>query len=42
MRSGAVENRSLDLPQQPRILVITLRRIGDVLLTTPLLRSIRD
>ena len=29
------------LPPQPRILVITLRRIGDVLLTTPLIRSLR-
>jgi heptosyltransferase III len=32
---------SLDLPDRPRILVITLRRLGDVLLTTPLIRSIR-
>jgi heptosyltransferase-3 len=32
---------SLDLPARPRILVITLRRLGDVLLTTPLIRSIR-
>ena len=31
----------LDLPARPRILVITLRRLGDVLLTTPLIRSIR-
>jgi len=31
----------LDLPLRPRILVITLRRLGDVLLTTPLVRSIR-
>jgi heptosyltransferase-3 len=31
----------LDLPARPRILVITLRRLGDVLLTTPLVRSIR-
>jgi heptosyltransferase-3 len=29
------------VPARPRILVITLRRIGDVLLTTPLIRSIR-
>jgi heptosyltransferase-3 len=29
------------LPARPRILVITLRRLGDVLLTTPLIRSIR-
>ena len=32
---------ALELPEQPRILVITLRRLGDVLLTTPLIRSIR-
>src|SRR5262245_35925710 len=31
----------LDLPARPRILVITMRRLGDVLLTTPLIRSIR-
>lgn len=31
----------LPLPARPRILVISLRRIGDVLLTTPLVRSIR-
>jgi heptosyltransferase III len=31
----------LDLPARARILVITLRRLGDVLLTTPLVRSIR-
>ncbi len=31
----------LDLPLHPRILVITLRRLGDVLLTTPLVRNIR-
>jgi heptosyltransferase-3 len=29
------------LPERPRILVITLRRLGDVLLTTPLIRTIR-
>ncbi len=29
------------LPPRPRILVIALRRLGDVLLTTPLIRSIR-
>ncbi|MGE0564286.1 MAG: glycosyltransferase family 9 protein [Pseudolabrys sp.] len=28
-------------PGRPRILVITLRRLGDVLLTTPLIRSLR-
>jgi heptosyltransferase III len=36
-----VHKPDLDLPARPRILVITLRRLGDVLLTTPLLRSIR-
>jgi len=29
------------LPQRPRILVISLRRIGDLLLATPLIRSLR-
>lgn len=29
------------LPPRPRILVVVLRRLGDVLLTTPLIRSIR-
>lgn len=33
--------RNLDLPACPRILVVTLRRLGDVLLATPLVRSIR-
>src|SRR5262249_4694257 len=32
---------SLELPDRPRILVITLRRLGDVLLTTPLIRTMR-
>jgi heptosyltransferase-3 len=31
----------LVLPPRPRILVVSLRRIGDVLLTTPLIRSLR-
>lgn len=31
----------IELPARPRILVIALRRIGDVLLTTPLIRSLR-
>jgi heptosyltransferase-3 len=31
----------ISLPAQPRILVVTLRRIGDALLTTPLIRSLR-
>ena len=30
---------TLELPERPRILVITLRRLGDVLLTTPLIRT---
>ena len=30
-----------NLPPRPRILVVSLRRIGDVLLTTPLIRSLR-
>jgi heptosyltransferase-3 len=34
-------NEAIPLPQKPRILVISLRRIGDVLLTTPLIRSLR-
>jgi heptosyltransferase-3 len=29
------------LPEHPRILVIALRRLGDVLLTTPLIRSLK-
>ena len=32
---------SIDLPERPRILVVTLRRLGDVLLTTPLIRSLK-
>jgi heptosyltransferase III len=31
----------ITLPERPRILVIALRRLGDVLLTTPLVRSLR-
>src|SRR5215471_2600345 len=30
-----------DLPQRPKVLVVILRRLGDVLLATPLLRSLR-
>ena len=33
---------ALALPAHPKILVITLRRLGDVLLTTPLLRTLRQ
>jgi len=36
MSAGAIA-----LPARPRILVIALRRLGDVLLSTPLIRSIR-
>jgi heptosyltransferase III len=32
---------ALGLPQNPRILVVILRRLGDVLLTTPLIRSLK-
>src|SRR5580693_4592787 len=31
----------IELPSAPRILVVALRRLGDVLLTTPLIRSLR-
>ncbi|MCW5691169.1 MAG: glycosyltransferase family 9 protein [Pseudolabrys sp.] len=31
----------IDIPPRPRILVIALRRLGDVLLTTPLIASLR-
>jgi heptosyltransferase-3 len=34
-------NPPIRLPAKPRILVVTLRRLGDVLLTTPLIRSLR-
>jgi heptosyltransferase-3 len=33
--------KPIRLPPDPRILVIALRRLGDVLLTTPLIRSIK-
>src|SRR5690349_2477328 len=39
MSAGAAT--PIRLPHQPRILVVSLRRIGDVLLTTPLIRSLR-
>lgn len=32
---------NLQLPPRPRILVVALRRLGDVLLATPLIRSLR-
>ena len=31
----------IELPPHPRILVVALRRLGDVLLTTPLIRSLK-
>ncbi len=31
----------IELPPHPRVLVIALRRLGDVLLTTPLIRSVK-
>jgi len=33
--------KPLDLPHRPRILVVTLRRLGDVLFATPLIASLR-
>jgi heptosyltransferase III len=39
----SVERASrIELPARPRILVIALRRLGDVLLTTPLIASLRQ
>jgi heptosyltransferase III len=35
------EMNPIDLPPNPRVLVVTLRRLGDVLLTTPLIRSVK-
>lgn len=32
----------IQLPSEPRVLVVALRRLGDVLLTTPLIRSIKQ
>jgi heptosyltransferase III len=31
----------VQLPREPRVLVVALRRLGDVLLTTPLIRSVK-
>ena len=36
-----MSEKRIALPPRPRILVITLRRLGDVLLSTPLVRSIK-
>jgi len=33
--------RRLQLPPNPRVLVVALRRLGDVLLTTPIIRSVK-
>jgi heptosyltransferase III len=33
--------KPLALPDHPRVLVVALRRLGDVLLTTPLIRSVK-
>ena len=33
--------KPIRLPPEPRILVVALRRLGDVLLTTPLIRSVK-
>jgi heptosyltransferase-3 len=33
--------KPLQLPSAPRILIVALRRLGDVLLTTPLIRSVK-
>ena len=38
---SAPANPPVPLPAKPRILVVSLRRIGDALLTTPLIRSLR-
>jgi len=38
---SARANPPVPLPARPRILLVTLRRIGDALLTTPLIRSLR-
>jgi heptosyltransferase III len=34
--------KPIRLPSEPRVLVIALRRLGDVLLTTPLIRSVKQ
>ena len=42
LNAGGIDRMStIVLPEAPRILVVALRRIGDVLLTTPLIRSLR-
>jgi heptosyltransferase III len=32
---------AIELPPEPRVLVVAMRRLGDVLLTTPLIRSVK-
>lgn len=39
--NGTITGTPLTLPARPRLLVVSLRRIGDLLLTTPLIRSLR-
>jgi heptosyltransferase III len=34
--------KPIQLPPNPRVLVVALRRLGDVLLTTPLIRSVKQ
>ena len=34
--------KPIRLPPEPRVLVVALRRLGDVLLTTPLIRSVKQ
>jgi heptosyltransferase-3 len=41
MTSPDQPHETLDLPAQPRVLVVALRRLGDVLFATPLIASIR-
>lgn len=41
MTGGQPHRKMIALPQRPRILVIVMRRLGDVLLTTPLIRSLK-
>jgi heptosyltransferase III len=33
---------AIELPPEPRVLVVAMRRLGDVLLTTPLIRSVKQ
>jgi heptosyltransferase III len=41
VRGSELSDAPLPLPLKPRVLVIVMRRLGDVLLTTSLLRSLR-